>query len=85
MNIPCGYESCFNCYKAGSFPSFFKLPSDYRKAICLKHSRYKNVTKHIVFCENHFYDRNISISRIIKTLIGVYLLKPVDNTICSCN
>ena len=77
MNITCGYESCFICYKAGSFLSIFKLPSDYRKAICLKHFRNKNVTKHIVFCENHFYDRYISISGNIKTLIGVFFSKTV--------
>ena len=66
------------------FLSFFKLSSDYRKAIWLKHSRNKNNTKHIFICENHFYDRNISVSGIRKTLIGDAFPKPVDNTICDC-
>lgn len=87
MTTTCGYKYCYNRKTPGSFLSFFKLPNDWRKFLWLKHIGIKDnnpLVQSIFLCEKHFYEDDIIVSGVKKTLKKSDLPIQIKN-VCQCS
>lgn len=84
----CCYFNCCEQKRSAGHVSFFKLPSDHRRPIWIKHGNVlhiKQIAKTSFMCENHFYAKDILVCATYKGLSKSALPIPFSSSICCCS